>query len=80
MADITGLKRVPLLALFVRDKINFRWRQYKTQVKCDNIALPTWNKFKAFFWQNLRESVSFIISIWTKIKRESQHQQEERQD
>ena len=76
-AGATGYKRVPFAASFLQDRINFCWQQHKTQVESDNAVLPTWDEFKAFFRQSLGESTSFVTSIWTKIKRDSQHQQEE---
>ena len=79
-AGATGHKRVPFAASFLRDRINFRWQQHKTQVESDNAVPPTWDEFKAFLRQSLGESTSFVTNIWTKIKRDSQHQQEEVQD
>ena len=79
-AGATSHKHVPFAASFLRDWINFRWQQHKTQVESDNAISTTWDKFKAFLWQTLRESTSFVTSIWTKIKQDSQYQQEEVQD
>ena len=79
-AGATGHQRVPFAASFLQNKINFRWQQHKTQVESDNTVPPIWSKFKVFLHQSLGESTSFVTSIWTKIKRNSQQQQEEVQD
>ena len=79
-AGATGLQRVLFAASFLRDRINFRWQQHKTQVESDKTAPFTWVEFKAFLQQSLGESTAFVTNIWTKIKRDSQHQQEEVQD
>ena len=72
-AGATGHKRVPFAASFVWDRINFRWQQHKTQIESIIVVSPTWDKFKAFFQQSLKKSTLFVISIWTKIKRDFQH-------
>lgn len=38
-------------------------------------ALP-WTEFKAFLRKNLGDSRAFIDTIWSKVKRDSQYQQE----
>ena len=79
-AGATGPKRVPFAASFLRDRVNFWWQQHKT-LKEQNRADPlTWDKFKAFLWQSLGESTAFVNDIWSRIKRDSQYQQEELQD
>ena len=40
----------------------------------------TWAKFKDFLWKNLGDSKAFVDSIWKKIKRDSQYQDESVQD
>ena len=55
-------------------------QQLKTRVKLDRAVPLTWDKFKAFLQKSLGESTVFVNSIWSKIKRDSQHQQEEAQD
>ena len=79
-AGATGPQRISFAASFLRDRINFRWQQHKTQVESDKTTSLTWDEFKAFLRQSLGESTSFVTNIWTKIKRDSQHQQEEVQD
>ena len=44
------------------------------------MASPTWAEFKAFLRKNLGDSTSFVDNIWSKVKRDSQYQQEEVQD
>lgn len=73
MAGATDFQHVVFATLFFCDKINFRWQQYKTQVKRNNITTFTWDKFKVFLQQSLRKSTLFITSIWIKIKQDSQY-------
>ena len=79
-AGATGHKRVPFAASFLRDRTNFRWQQHKRWEERDRAASLNWDKFKAFLQQSLGESTAFVNSIWSKIKRDSQYQQEEVQD
>ena len=79
-AGATGHQRVPFAVSFLRDRINFPWQQHKTQVEGDSTVPPTWSEFKAFLWQSIGESTSFVTSIWTKVKPHSQYQQEELQN
>ena len=54
-----------------------RWTEYK---RCHQGKKPTpitWTEFKVFLRKNLRESKSFVDSIWRKLKRDSQYQLEE---
>ena len=48
-AGAMGHKRVLFTALFLQDRINFRWQQHKMQIESENAIPPTWDKFKAFF-------------------------------
>ena len=73
--EAKGPNCILFAVLFLRDCINFQWQQYKR--KQDNSILISWDKFKAFFWQNLRDSWAFVDSYWAKIKRDSQYQQED---
>ena len=50
-AKAKGPNRIPFAALFFRDRINFRWQQYKQ--KQDNSIPISWDKFKAFLWRSL---------------------------
>ena len=40
----------------------------------------TWVEFKDFLWKNLGNSRAFVDSIWKKVKRDSQYQNESVQD
>ena len=40
-------------------------------------VLVTWDEFKAFLRRSLGDSQAFMNAYWGKIKRDSQHQQEE---
>lgn len=40
----------------------------------------SWVEFKAFLWKNLGDSRAFVDIIWSKVKQDSQYQQEEVQD
>ena len=79
-AGTKGYKRVPFAASFLRERINFCWQQHKTWTERDRANPLTWDKFKAFLRKSLGESTAFVNSIWSKIKRDSQYQQEEVQD
>ena len=67
--------RIPFTALFLRDRINFWWQQYKQ--KQDSSIPISWDKFKAFLRRSLGDFQAFIDSYWAKIKRDSQYQQED---
>lgn len=73
MAGIIGFKHMLFAALFLYNKINFRQYQHNTQVKYNNTAFFTLDKFRAFFWQSFKKSALFVTSIKTKIKRDFQH-------
>ena len=77
IASATGLTRTPFAASFLRGKINFRWHQYRKQL--GRVSVP-WEEFKTFFRKNLGDSRSFVDTIWSNIKRDSQYQLEEVQD
>ena len=79
-ASAKGHKRVLFAALFLQKRINFRWQQHKTRTERDRANPLTWDEFKAFLRKSLGESTAFVNSIWSKIKRDSQYQQEEVQD
>ena len=71
-----GPNRIPFATSFLRDHINFHWQQYKQKHKVENTVLITWEEFKTFLCQSLRDFQAFINSYWAKIKRDSQYQQE----
>ena len=79
-AGAKGHKRVLFEASFLRERINFRWQQHKARTERNRANPLTWDKFKAFLRKSLGESTAFVNSIWSKIKRDSQYQQEEVQD
>ena len=55
-AGATGPTRILFAAFFLRDRISFRWQQYKQRYDADTPVLVTWDEFKALFWQNLGDS------------------------
>ena len=40
----------------------------------------TWIEFKDFLWKNVENSKAFVDSIWKKVKRDSQYEDESVQD
>ena len=76
-AGATGSNRTPFATSFLRGKINFRWHQHRKQL--GGVSVP-WEEFKAFLRKNLGDSRSFVDTIWSNIKRDSQYQLEEVQD
>ena len=79
-AGARGANRIPFAASFLRDRISFRWQQYKRKQNADSSVPVTWDEFKAFLRRSLGDSRAFVNTIWSKIKRDSQYQQEEVQD
>ena len=53
------------------------WAQFKYCNRVEELIPITWTEFKAFLQKNLRESKSFIDSIWKKLKKDFQYQMEE---
>ena len=80
MTGAMGPKRVPFAASFLCNRVNFWWQQHKTLEEQNRVDPLTWDKFKAFLRQSLGESTAFVNGIWSRIKRDSQYQQEEVQD
>ena len=72
-AGTTGPIRILFAASSLRDRINFRWQQYKRRYDTNTPALVTWNEFKAFLQQSLGDSQAFVDTYWGKIKRDSQY-------
>ena len=62
---------------FFRDRISFRWQQYKRRHDADTPVSVMWDEFKAFLRRSLDDSQAFVDIYWGKIKRDSQHQLEE---
>ena len=77
-AGTTGFNRTPFAALFLRDRISFRWHQHK--LRSQAVAPLPWVEFKAFLRKSFGDSRSFVDTIWSRIKRDFQYQQEEVQD
>ena len=48
-AGAKGPNRIPFAASFLRNRINFRWQQYKRKHEAKNTAPITWEEFKTFF-------------------------------
>ena len=55
-AGAKGLNRICFAAFFFCDRINFRWQQYKRKHKAKSIVPITWEEFKTFLCQSLRDS------------------------
>ena len=70
-AGAKGPNRIPFAVSFLRDRINFRWQQYKRKHEAESTAPITWEKFKTFFRRSLGDSRAFVDSYWAKIKRDS---------
>ena len=66
--------RIPFAALFLRGLVTQRWLYHKQ--RHDGVAPMTWPEFKDFFRKNLGDSRAFVDGIWSKIKRDSQYQDE----
>ena len=76
-ARATGPTRIPFAASFFRDRISFRWQQYKRRYDADTLVPVTWDEFKTFLRRSLGDSQVFVDAYWGKIKRDSQYQLEE---
>ena len=76
-AGATGPTRIPFAASFLRDRISFRWQQYKRRHDTETSVPVTWDEFKAFLRRSLGDSQAFVDTYWGKIKRDSQYQLEE---
>ena len=76
-AGATGPTRIPFAASFLRDRISFRWQQYKRRHDTETSVPVTWDEFKAFLRRSLGDSQAFVDAYWGKIKRDSQYQLEE---
>ena len=76
-ADATGLNRVPFAATFLKDTALFRWQQHQHKIEDQTNVSISWKRFKAFLCQSLGESEAFVDTIWSTIRKDSQHQFEE---
>ena len=72
------MNHTPFVALFLRGTISLKWAQYK---RCHQSATSiTWSKFKTFLRKDLGNSQASIDNIWSKFRRDSQHQLKEARD
>ena len=69
-AGATGPTRIPFAASFLRDRISFRWQQYKRKRDGNSSVLVTWDEFKAFLCSSLGDSQAFVDTYWGKFKRD----------
>ena len=69
-----GPNRIPFAASFLRNRINFRWQQYKRKYEVESTIVITWKEFKTFLCRSLGDFQAFVNSYWTKTKRDSQYQ------
>ena len=76
-AGATGPTRISFAASFLRDRISFRWQQYKRRNDAHTPVPVTWDEFKAFLRRSLGDSQAFVDAYWGKLKKDSQHQLEE---
>ena len=72
-----GPNRIPFAVSFLRDRINFRWLQYKRKLDAGSSVPISWDEFETLLRQSLGDSRAFVDSYWAKIKRDSQYQQED---
>ena len=73
-----GPNRILFAASFLRGSVTQQWLQHKRR---RGGALPmTCVEFKDFLRKNLGDSRVFVYSIWKKVKRDSQYQDESVQD
>ncbi len=73
----TGPNRIPFAASLLQDGINFRWQQHNRKLEAESSVPISWDELKAFLQKALGDSWAFVDSYWTKIRRDSQYQQEE---
>ena len=78
--EVKGHRRVLFATFPLKEKIFFRWQQQKGRIKHDSVTPPTWDEFKAFLRKSLGESTAFVNNIWSKIRKNSQYQQEDVQE
>ena len=75
-----GSNQVPFADIFLKDTAVFRWQQNQCKVE-DQTNLPiSWKGFKALLCQSLGESKAFVNTIWSIIRKNSQHQFKEVMD
>ena len=72
-AGAIGPNHTLFAASFLRNKVSFRWHQHllrRNQVQGDETPL-SWPEFKTFFQKSLRDSKSFVETIWSRIRWDS---------
>ncbi len=57
--------------------MNFRWQQHKRKLEAESSVPISWDEFKAFLQKALGDFRAFVDSCWTKIRQDSEYQQEE---
>ena len=77
IAGTTQLDRTSFAASFLCERISFRQHQYKCRGQVRSLPLID---FKAFLQRNLGDSQAFVDTTWSRVKCDSQFQQEEMQD
>ncbi len=70
----TEPNRIPFVASFLRNWINFHWQQHKRKLIAESSVPISWDKFKVFFWKALGDSRAFVNNYWMKIRWDSQYQ------
>ncbi len=73
----TWPNQILFAAFFLRDRIKFRWQQQKRKLKVESLVPIFSDEFKAFLRKALGDFRAFVDSYWTKIRKDSQYQQEE---
>ena len=76
----TGPNQVPFTAIFLVDIALFRWQQLQYIIEAKTNVFISWEGFKALFCQNLGKSKAFVDTIWSIIRKNSQHQFKELMD
>ena len=76
-AGSIGSNRVPFGAIFLKNTALFRWRQLQRKIEDQTNVLISWKGFKAFICESLGESKAFVNTVWSTIRKDSQHQLKE---
>ena len=66
-----GPNKIPFADLLLHGSVTQQELQHKR--RHDRATPMTWQEFKNFLQKNLEDSRSFVDSIWSKIKRDSQY-------
>ena len=77
IAGATGSNRILFAASFLHERISFRQHQHK---RWGQVGPLPWIDFKAFLRKNLNDSRAFVDTTQSRVKRDSQFQQEKVQD